>query len=129
VHFARFSVLGRVFGRLSEPGRFFRPFIRAGPCRPGKSLFYREFTGPTRSGSALVRLCFGWALLWVYLSLHRAGSAGAVDDLDRLIGGKDEDFAVADVAFGAGSSNVDNRVDRPLQEIVVDDNFQHRLAQ
>ena len=41
--------------------------------------------------------------------LHRAGAAGAVDDLYCLIGGDDEDFAVADVALRAGSGNVNNR--------------------
>jgi hypothetical protein len=60
--------------------------------------------------------------------LHRAGTAGAVDDLYRLVGGDNEDLAVADVAFRTGPSNVYDSVDRPFQEIIIDDNFQHNLA-
>ena len=62
-------------------------------------------------------------------SLHRAGAAGAVDDLDRLVGWENEDLAVADVAFRACPGNTDNGVERPFQEIIVDNYFKYNLAQ
>ena len=36
---------------------------------------------------------------------------------------QDEDLAVSDASFRPGSSNLGNRLDGPLQEIVVDSNF------
>ena len=61
--------------------------------------------------------------------LHRSRSAGAVVDLNRLVGGKDEDLAVADGSLGTGAGRADDRLDRAVQKIVVDDDLQNHLPQ
>ena len=52
-----------------------------------------------------------------------------VADLNRLDRRKDENLAVADRAFRTGPGDADDRVDGPLQKIVVDDDLQRDLSQ
>ncbi len=60
--------------------------------------------------------------------LNGAGTAGSVGQRNGLLGRQYEDLAVTDVAVGASFGNTANRLNRLLNEVVVDPNLQNYFA-
>src|SRR5262245_60743132 len=61
--------------------------------------------------------------------LNSFGATFAGADADAVLERQDEDLAVADLALVAGASGLDDRLDRRLDELVVDGDLQLHLAQ
>src|SRR5215469_16512098 len=61
--------------------------------------------------------------------LHRLGPPYPIVDSNRLLGGDDEDLAVADIPVRSGAGHVHDAVDRAVEEVVVDEDLQRDLAQ
>ena len=64
-------------------------------------------------------------MLWTNGGL--AALAGA--DADAILQRKDEDLAIADLSGGSGAGRMDDRLDRRLDESVVDRDFEFQLRQ
>lgn len=89
-----------------------RPFAWNRSRKRSLFLFFRSWKRKTRCDR---REC-GFASR----SIDRAGAASPRGNAVRIVERNDEDLAVSDVSLGAASGGRNDRLDRPVQKVVVD---------